>query len=85
MAKRHFLAGVPHVNLQVMAVQRMKRLDDEVAQPDERWHDRLGKVLRGAAGDLEVGVLEHVGRIDSPLQPSVKAQPDHPPSLPGAD
>ena len=38
-----------------------------------------GRGIPGPAGDLEVGVLEHVGRVDPPLQPPVKPQPDHPP------
>ena len=34
---------------------------------------------RRPPGDLEIGVLEHVGRVNAPLQPPVKAEPDHPP------
>ncbi len=38
-----------------------------------------GEVFPRPAGDLEIGVLEDVGRVDPPLQPPVEAEPDHPP------
>ena len=73
------MAGVPHVNFQVMPVQRLERLAGQEAEPEERRHGRLGEVLGGPAGHLEIGVLEHVGRVDAPAQPSIEAEPDHPP------
>ena len=79
VAERHFLAGVPHVDFQVMPVQRLERLAGQEAEPEERRHGRLGEVFPGPAGHLEIGVLEHVGRVDAPLQPPVEAEPDHPP------
>ena len=39
----------------------------------------VADVLGGPAGDVEVGLLEHVGGVDPALQPAVEAQPDHPP------
>ena len=79
VAQRHFLAGVPHVDFQVMAVQGLERLAGQEAEPEERGHVRLGEVFPRPTGDLEIGVLEHVGRVDAPLQPPVEAEPDHPP------
>jgi hypothetical protein len=76
--ERHFLAGVPHVDFQVMAVQRLERLAGHEAEPEERRHGRLGEVFRRPTGDLEIGVLEHVGQVDAPPQPPAKAEPDHP-------
>ncbi len=78
MAERHFLAGVAHVDFQMMAVQGLERLGGQESEPEERRHVRLGEVFPGPTGDLEVGVLEHVGGVDPPLQPPVKAEPDHP-------
>ena len=62
-----------------MAVQGLERLAGQEAEPEERGHGRLGQVFPRPAGDLEIGVLEDVGRVDAPLQPPVEAEPDHPP------
>ena len=71
-----------------MAVQGLERLTCEEADPEERRHVGLGDVLAGAASNLEVSVLEHVGRVDAPLQPPVEAEADHAPqalAVPGEE
>ncbi len=52
-AERHFLAGVPHLDFQVMAVQCLERLAGQEAEPEERRHRRLGDVFPGTPGDLD--------------------------------
>jgi hypothetical protein len=60
-------------------MQRLQRLSGQEAYPEEWWHRWLGDVFPGPTGDFEIRVLEHVRRIEAPLQAPIEAQPDHPP------
>jgi hypothetical protein len=71
------VGGVAHAGAEVVAVQEQQRLAGQEAEPEERGQGRPGEVLRGAAGDLEVGLLEDVGRVEPPPQPPVEAEADH--------
>jgi hypothetical protein len=72
--------GVPGLGSQVAPVQGLERLGRQEPQPEEQRHRRrFAEILRQAAGGLQVGVLDHVGGIDPPLEPAVQAEHHHPP------
>jgi hypothetical protein len=79
MAERDLLGRVPHSHAEVVTVQGQERLASEEAEPEEWGHGRLGDVLSRPPGDLKIGLLEHVRRVDPPPEPPVDAQANHVP------
>jgi hypothetical protein len=73
------MSGVAHVGAQVVAVQEQQPLACQEAQPQVGRHRWVGGVLRGSLGDVQVRLLEHVGRVEPALQAAVQAQPHHEP------
>ena len=65
---------------QVPPVQRLESLRGQIPQPEEKRHGRrLPEILRQSPRGLQARVLDHVGGINSPLEPAVHAQRHHPP------
>ena len=58
----------------------LEGLGGQETEPQEQRHGlRFAEVFRQPAGGLEICFLDHVRRIDPPLEPSAQAQGDHPP------
>jgi hypothetical protein len=79
VAERDFLGGVAHAGAEVVAVQGQQGLFGEEAEPEEWRHRGPRDVLSGAAGDLEVGLLEDVGGVEPAPEAAIEAEADHPP------
>ena len=77
LVQRDFAAGIPHGRAQVLAMNPHQPLSGHQPQPEEKRHLTLGQVVRQLLGDIEIRLLEHVGSVDSPLQPAVEPQPNH--------
>jgi hypothetical protein len=71
-------ARVADLRPQVAAVQERQSLAHDEPQPEEEGHVGLAKVFGKSGHRLDVGFLDHVGGGDSPLEPAVQAQGDHP-------
>jgi hypothetical protein len=76
LVDRDLQPGVAQPGAEVPPVQRQEFLTCDPAEPEERRQRGCGQVIGCAAGDVEEGFLEHVGRVDPPLQAVVDAQPD---------
>jgi hypothetical protein len=61
-----------------MAMELQEFLAGDEAEPEEERHGRPGNELAEPAGGLELGFLDDVGRVDSPLEPAIEAEGDHP-------
>jgi len=57
----------------------LQTLPRQEAQPQEERHVRLADVFFGPIGEIDEGFLEHVRRVDAPLQTAVQAQANEPP------
>ena len=62
-------------------MQRRQPLAGDEAEPEKWGQPRVGGVLGGAAKDLDLGFLEHVGGVNAALKPAVHSQSNHPPQL----
>src|SRR5947209_4204551 len=60
-----------------MAVQIDQALAGEEAQPEVKRHAGISGVLRQSACEVDVRLLEHVGRIEPTLQPAIQPQTYH--------
>ena len=75
--QRHLAADVAKGSAQVLPVQAHQALPGGEPQPQVERHLRLRLVGRQLLGDIEIGLLQDVGRIEPPLQAAVQTQPDH--------
>jgi hypothetical protein len=77
--QRHLPAGVPGLDTEVVAVDGLELPPGDEPDPQVERDPRVVQVVGQAPGDLEVCLLEDVGRIDPALEPAVEAELDHPP------
>jgi hypothetical protein len=61
----------------VAAVQGQEPLAGDQAEPEKRGDPGVVGVLGGSAENLELRVLQHIGRVDASLEPSVQSQTHH--------
>jgi hypothetical protein len=61
----------------VVPVQGLELAAGEQPEPKEERHRRVAQVRRKAPGGFQVSLLEHVGRVDTPLKPSVQPELHH--------
>jgi hypothetical protein len=74
----HLAAGIAHFRTQVLPMQRQQHIPLNAAQPEEKRHrGLLFQIIRQVRGGLEIGFLQHIFRVDSPLQALVQAKGDH--------
>ena len=59
---------------EVVAVQGVQLHAREVPQPEVERYLRVAEVVGQAAGELQVGFLQHVRRIDAPVEPAVEPE-----------
>ena len=62
----------------MMPVQRDQFLAGEKSQPQEERHRRIAEVCQSGRG-FQIRLLDHVRRIDAPLQPAIEPQRNHAP------
>ena len=78
--ERDLLAGVAHLGAQVVAMDVGQPLAGDQPEPEVERHGRgVAGVLGEPLADVEIGLLEDVGRIDPAGEPAVEPQADHPP------
>jgi hypothetical protein len=73
LVEADFPARVARLCSQVASVQEREALTDDEPQPEKERHVRLAEILGKASHRLDVGLLDHVGRINSALEPPVQA------------
>ena len=74
---RHLAPRVAHLGTQVVAMDLAQLVARDAPQPEEERHRGPPEIGPQVLPGLQVGVLEHVGRIDAPLEPLIQAEGDH--------
>jgi hypothetical protein len=75
--ERDFQADVPHFAPEVAAMQNQQSLAGEPAQPEECGHRRVSQVFPRTPDHIDACLLEHIRRVEPPLEPAVEPEPDH--------
>jgi hypothetical protein len=70
---------VAQLCLQVPPMDFQQPLPGDHPQPQEERHFWFAGLLGRWGGHVEIGFLQHVGRVDAALQTTIETQPDHPP------
>ncbi len=71
-------AGIAQMRSQVLSVESHELDEGDVTDPLEEGNLGIAQVPRHRPGDLEVGLLEHVGRIHTAMKPAVEPQSHEP-------
>ena len=72
----HLAAGIAHRGAEVAVLLREPLTGDQ-SQPQVGGNGAVSRVVGQPGGQVEIGLLEDVGRVDPSLEPAVQPQPDH--------
>jgi hypothetical protein len=59
-------------------MQYQQRLPGDPAQPKVHGHGRARQIIPRPSGDFNVRLLQHIRRIDPPLEPPIEPKFHHP-------
>jgi hypothetical protein len=78
VTKGNLQPDVPGLAAEVFSVQGHEPLIRDPAQPEEHRHRGACQVVPAPPGNVKVRLLQHVRRVEPPLEPAIQPQLHHP-------